>query len=80
MRRNALPTIVRIERIWQRADYKRWRAKDGHVPLPRQSGRAGLQHTGPTTGHSGGRPPAPPASRRQRPPRPWHTTPSEPEP
>ncbi|MEV0151891.1 MULTISPECIES: TraM recognition domain-containing protein [unclassified Nonomuraea] len=35
LRRNATPTIVRMEQVWRRADYRRWRAKDGTVPLPR---------------------------------------------
>ena len=34
IRRHAKPTIVRTERVWARADYKRWRAAGGQVPLP----------------------------------------------
>ncbi|MEU4576131.1 TraM recognition domain-containing protein [Nonomuraea sp. NPDC023979] len=34
LRRNASPTIVRVEQIWKRADYRRWRRKDGQIPLP----------------------------------------------
>ncbi|MFI6802987.1 type IV secretory system conjugative DNA transfer family protein [Streptosporangium canum] len=35
VRGNAKPTIVRIEKIWSRADYKRWRRAGGVVALPR---------------------------------------------
>ncbi|PZG09166.1 type IV secretory system conjugative DNA transfer family protein [Nonomuraea aridisoli] len=75
VRRNALPTIVRIERVWRRADYKRWRAKDGHIPLP----SLGL---GPAPGDLSGTTDeqladpswtAAERGRRPRPARPWHS-------
>ncbi|MDP4511837.1 type IV secretory system conjugative DNA transfer family protein [Nonomuraea turcica] len=72
VRRNALPTIVRIEKVWKRGDYKRWRAKDGHIPLQRLG-------PPPAAGHAIGRPAdqqqigGPRAGGRQaRTARPWH--------
>ncbi|GGO81347.1 type IV secretory system conjugative DNA transfer family protein [Nonomuraea cavernae] len=65
LRRNATPTIVRIEQIWKRADYKRWR-KNGEVPLPPQKPSA------PTTASSSTPLELPAIRRGPRLARPWH--------
>ncbi len=35
VRRNVRPTIVRVERVWARADVKRWNRAGAAIPLPR---------------------------------------------
>ncbi|MEV4477894.1 TraM recognition domain-containing protein [Nonomuraea sp. NPDC049504] len=65
VRRNATPTIVRVERVWRRADYKRWKAKNGKIPFPPLTSTK-TEPQPPT--------PPPPASTTQpRALRPWHT-------
>ncbi|MEV4841029.1 TraM recognition domain-containing protein [Nonomuraea sp. NPDC049486] len=72
LRRNATPTIVRIEQIWKRADYKRWRKK-GQVPLPALKPSALT-----STACQLSQPPAT-MSRRPRLARPWHVRDDEPD-
>ncbi|HEX4818145.1 MAG TPA: TraM recognition domain-containing protein [Nonomuraea sp.] len=81
IRRNALPTIVRIEQVWKRADYKRWRAKDGHLPLQRHTAPPTLDESGGGVGQEpagGGQRPGGAGGRPAGPARPWHSTSAEP--
>jgi type IV secretion system protein VirD4 len=73
VRRNARPTIVRAERAWKRADYKRWKAKDGHIPLSLQQ-----PETPANPAPALETPPALPPATRTRPARPWHITRNKP--
>ncbi|MEV5554917.1 TraM recognition domain-containing protein [Nonomuraea wenchangensis] len=81
VRRNAAPTIVRTERVWKRADYKRWRARDGQLPLQRLNTPPDPS-TPPDANHPPAAAPQPPngvqASRGGTPTRPWHNNPSGP--
>ncbi|MGV9387242.1 type IV secretory system conjugative DNA transfer family protein [Nonomuraea sp. NPDC003707] len=74
VRRNALPTIVRIEKLWQRADYKRWRAKDGYLPLQRLDPDPTPRDPGSPPGQKpvDGQPTTRAGDLQARPARPWH--------
>ncbi|SPL99940.1 Type IV secretory pathway VirD4 components-like [[Actinomadura] parvosata subsp. kistnae] len=71
VRRNATPTIVRTEQVWKRADYKRWKTKDGTIPflpLTPTPPAPTPATTQPSTDDSA----TPPPTRQPRSSRPWH--------
>ncbi|MGR6924537.1 type IV secretory system conjugative DNA transfer family protein [[Actinomadura] parvosata] len=71
VRRNATPTIVRTEQVWKRADYKRWKTKDGTIPflpLTPTPPAPTPATTPPSTDDSA----TPPPTRQPRSSRPWH--------